>query len=217
MSDQAMTDHDDFAFEPVRGLPALPPKGETVLWQGRPSAPALAWHAYGLRWVALYFAAILIWRCGAGFVDAGLMGAVVYGIPHAVLGLIAAGIIYAMAWVQARSTVYTITSSRVAMRIGAALTVTLNVPYTQIASAGLDLRRYGNGTIALVTKGETRLSYLMCWPHVRPWHANPTQPALRCIPDAARIAKILADAAETRVAQPAVSRANPPFSAIAAE
>jgi hypothetical protein len=30
--------HDDFAFEPVKGLPELPPEGEHLLWQGRPNA-----------------------------------------------------------------------------------------------------------------------------------------------------------------------------------
>ena len=54
--------------------------------------------------------------------------------------------------------------------------------------------------------GDTRLSYLVCWPHVRPWHMSRTQPALRCIPDAARVAQMLSEAAETRVSQPVVTR-----------
>ncbi len=29
--------HDDFAFEPIPGLPGTPPRGETLLWQGRPT------------------------------------------------------------------------------------------------------------------------------------------------------------------------------------
>ena len=64
--------------------------------------------------------------------------------------------------------------------------------------------------------GDTRLSYLVCWPHVRPWYVSKTQPALRCIPDAAKVAQLLAEAAETRVAEPVVSRAAPAM-AIAAE
>jgi hypothetical protein len=35
-----------------------------------------------------------------------------------------------------------------------------------------------------------------------------TQPALRCIPDAARVAKILGDAAETRLNEPVLTRAD---------
>jgi hypothetical protein len=53
--------------------------------------------------------------------------------------------------------------------------------------------------------GETQLSYLVLWPHVRPWHMRKTEPALRSIPDAKRIAGLLADAAETRVSQPAIA------------
>jgi hypothetical protein len=44
------------------------------------------------------------------------------------------------------------------------------------------------------------LSYLVCWPHVRPWRFQ-TQPALRCIPNARRVAQLLAIHAEERVGQ----------------
>ncbi|MFK7877455.1 MAG: photosynthetic complex putative assembly protein PuhB, partial [Paracoccaceae bacterium] len=110
---------------------------------------------------------------------------------------------------QARLTMYTITSARVAMRIGAALTVTLNIPYRQVSNASLDLRSSGTGTIALQTMGETRLSYLVCWPHVRPWRMKKTEPALRCIPDAQTVADIISEAAQSRVNQPVVQRRQP--------
>ena len=44
-------------------------------------------------------------------------------------------------------------------------------------AASLDLRRSGTGTIALKTPDDTRLSYLVCWPHVRPWRMRHTEPA----------------------------------------
>jgi hypothetical protein len=116
------------------------------------------------------------------------------------LGALACGCLMLLAYVQARTTVYTITNRRVAMRIGAALNVTLNLPYRWVANAGLDLRKSGTGTIALELIDEgTKLSYLTCWPHVRPWKMNPTQPALRCIKDAERVAEILGEAAHQRV------------------
>jgi hypothetical protein len=210
-----MQDHDDFAIEPVPGLPATPPKGEVVLWQGSPHALTLAREAMGLTWVAAYFVALAIWRASV-VSDGSVMSVVAVMLPYLAIGLVACGIILLIATVQARSTVYTVTSARVAMRIGAALTVTLNLPYTQIGAASLDLKRSGTGTIALQTLGDTRLSFLMCWPHVRPWHLAHTQPALRCIPDAARVAQILSEAAETRVSQPFVTR-TAPSSAVAAE
>jgi hypothetical protein len=210
-----MQDHDDFAIEPVPGLPATPPKGEVVLWQGSPHALTLAREAMGLTWVAGYFVVLAVWRATV-VAEGNLTSVVAVMLPYLGIGLVACGIILAMAAVQARSTVYTITSARVAMRIGAALTVTLNLPYKQIGAASLDLKRTGTGTIAMETLGDTRLSFLMCWPHVRPWHMAHTQPALRCIPDAARVAQILSEAAETRVSQPTVTR-TAPAGAVAAE
>ena len=202
-----MTDHthDDFAVEPIPGLPALPPSGEDVLWQGRPDTWALAREAMGLYWIAGYFVLLAIWR--AAVVSDGSAGSIVaVMLPYLAIGLVTCGIALGVAAIQARSTVYTLTSARVAMRIGAALTVTLNLPYRQIGAASVDLKKSGTGTIALQTLGETRLSYLVCWPHVRPWHMAKTQPALRCIADAARVAQMLAEAAETRISEPVVTR-----------
>jgi hypothetical protein len=198
------------------GLPALPPKGEQLLWQGRPETFALAREAYGLTWIAGYFVLIVGWRASVGFADAGMAGALAFGIPYAVLGALGCAVVLGIAWAQARGTVYTVTTARVVMRIGAALPVTLNLPYRQVGSASLALRKSGTGTIALHTIGDTRLSWLVCWPHVRPWHLRQPEPALRCIPDAARVAKLLAEAAETRLSQPVVTRAPHPV-AIAAE
>ena len=211
-----MSDHDDFAMEPVPGLPEAPPKGEEVLWQGRPDVWALARESMGLNWVAGYFVALAIWRAAA-VGDGSVGSAVAIVLPYLAIGLVACAILLGLALVYARTTVYTLTTARVAMRIGAALTVTLNLPYTQIANASLDLKRRGTGTIALETLGDTRLAYLVCWPHVRPWYLSRTQPALRCISDAARVAQMLSEAAETRINQPVVARTTPAAMAVAAE
>lgn len=39
--------HDDFAVEPIPGLPELPPEGEHILWQGAPCWHALARYEIG--------------------------------------------------------------------------------------------------------------------------------------------------------------------------
>ena len=101
------------------------------------------------------------------------------------------------------------------MRIGAALTMTLNLPYGRIGTARLDLKRSGYGTLAFELLDDVRFSYLMTWPHMRPWYMARTQPALRCIPDAAQVAEIFAEAAEIRASQPEVARI--PQHAMAAE
>jgi hypothetical protein len=211
--------HDDFAAEPIPGLPERLPADEHILWQGAPDPRALAREALSLRWVAGYFALLVIWRIGASSADYPLSVAVMHGLPLLVSGIIACGLLYMVAYVQARATIYTLTNKRVAMRIGAALTMTLNLPYTWIGTAKLDLRTKGTGTLAFELIGDSRVSYLMTWPHVRPWYMTRTQPALRCIPDAANVARIFAEAAETRISTPQVERATADngASAVAAE
>ncbi|MBM1221767.1 PH domain-containing protein [Ponticoccus sp. SC2-23] len=214
-----MSHHDDFNFEPVRGLPGKLPEDEHILWQGSPNPRRLAREALGLRWVAGYFAVLTIWRVGVSSAEFTLAESIMHAVPFVLAGVIACAILYGIAYVQARSTVYTLTNKRVAMRIGAALTMTLNLPYVCIGTAKLDARKDGTGTIAMELIGDDRLSYLMTWPHVRPWYMARTQPALRCIPDAEKVAGILADAAETRINQPQVAKVSTPAngSAVAAE
>lgn len=209
--------HDDFKFEPVPGLPEALPDDEQILWQGRPDAMRLAREALKLNWVLGYFAVLTIWRIGASSTTVPLSEAIWHGVPFVVAAALAALIIIGMATIQARSTIYTLTNKRVAMRIGAALTMTLNLPYVCIANAAVQARSSGHGTLSFELMGDTRLSYLMTWPHTRPWHFARTQPALRAIPDVAKVAEIFADAAETRVATPQVTRISPGAGPIAAE
>ena len=200
--------HDDFAVEPVRGLPERPPEGEEILWQGRPSVWALTKAALAFWWVIGYFVFLALWRFVAAVDIMPIGQAIGISVPFLVLAALVGFLLWLTAFVQARTTVYTVTNRRIAMRIGAALTVTLNLPYTQIESADLDLRKDGSGTIALSLMGETRFSYVMCWPHIRPWKF-PTQPALRCIPEAERVAGLIGEAAQARITVPQVERREP--------
>lgn len=204
--------HDDFATEPVRGLPERPPEDERILWQGKPDAWALTRSALAFWWVMGYFVFLALWRLIAAIDIMPVGQAIGISIPFLILAVIVGCLLYLTAWVQARATVYTITNKRVAMRVGAALTITLNLPYTQISSADLDLRKDGSGTIALTTMGDVSFSYLVLWPHVRPWRF-PARPALRCIPNAERVARLLAEAAESRVTMPQISPVNAPVAA----
>ncbi len=198
-------EHDDFKTEPVLGLPEAPPLGEELLWQGRPNSFALAREAFKINWIASYFVALAIWRAVA-VSDGSVATVIAVMLPYLAIGAVSCGLLYIIAVIQARSTVYTITTARVAMRIGAALTVTLNLPFKQIGTASLVLKSNGTGSIAMETLGETRISYLVCWPHVRPWRFAKSQPTLRAINDAAKVAKILSEAAETRVSMPVIER-----------
>ncbi|MEM9108373.1 MAG: photosynthetic complex putative assembly protein PuhB, partial [Pseudomonadota bacterium] len=156
-------------------------------------------------WVMGYLALVALWRVLSVSDLLPFGQAIGSAFPVLILAAIVGGLLLFSAWAQARVTVYTITNKRVAMRIGAALTITINFPFKQIASADLDLRKNGTGTIVLKTLGRTRFSYLVLWPHIRPWRF-PAEPALRCIPNAERVARILAEAAETQIAMPEISR-----------
>ena len=45
--------HDDYAGEPIPGLPADLPEGERLLWQGSPAWMSLAVRAFHIRKVAI--------------------------------------------------------------------------------------------------------------------------------------------------------------------
>lgn len=207
--------HDDFKFEPVRGLPEALPEGEHILWQGSPSVLRLARDGMKLYWVIAYFVLLSVWRVGVSSTFVPMDQALAHSVPFLVIGTLCCLLILGLATLQARSAVYTLTNKRVAMRIGAALTMTLNLPYTQIGTAALDLKKSGHGTLAFELIGDTRFSHMMTWPHVRPWYVSKTQPAFRSIPEAQKVAQIFADAAEARVSQPVVERTVP--NAVAAE
>ena len=191
--------HDDFAVEPIKGLPEMPPEGEVILWQGRPNWWALSKESLNLYWVLGYFVLLAAWRF-LSLSDLMPLGrAFAASVPFLFLGALVAGLLMLTAFIQANATVYTVTNRRVAMRIGAALTVTLNLPYTQIANATLAQRKDGAGSIALELMAESKLSYLVCWPHVRAWYIAKPQPCLRCISNPQEVADILAKAAKSRV------------------
>ena len=199
--------HDDFAFEHAPGLPEKLPKGEELLWQGRPAAWRLAVESLSVKWVIGYFALLILWRVASAMADYSAGVAIASAVPLILLGIAAVGILWGFSWVQARQTVYTVTTERVILRIGAALQVTLQMPYARLDNISLDLRETGHGTIAFepAEDGGDQLSYLVLWPHVRPWHARKPQPAFRCIPNARDVAEILAEAAEGRMAEPQVA------------
>jgi hypothetical protein len=180
-----------------------------MLWQGAPSWRGLAWRVLHLREVAIYFAMLIAWFAfsavwtGAG-VQKALYNAAVLLIP----GLVAAGLLGFIAWLSAGTTLYTITSKRIVMRIGIVLPTTFNIPYAQVTSADAALRRDGTGDIS-VKLASDHIAYLVLWPHARPWRLRNPEPAMRELPDAARVASLLADALRTANGQPAAAPSAP--------
>ena len=186
----------EYEIEPIPGLPEIPPEGERILWQGAPTWGTLARRAFHVRKIILYFSLIFLWyladKLWTG--EESLMGATLLAGWLIFLAHLAVGLLVLLAWANSRATLYTITNRRVVMRFGVAVSMTINLPFSKIASAGL--RRYpdGTGDIPLSLTGRQPVSYLVLWPHVRPWHFSQVEPMLRGVPEADLVAEILSAA-----------------------
>jgi hypothetical protein len=185
----------EYDFEPQKGLPERLPAGETVLWQGAPSTWRLACEVFHVRLVAVWFAGLVSWSVGHGLVTgAGASAIAAAAVPTAIAGVVALGLLMGLAWLNARTTIYTITERRVVLRVGIAITKAINIPFTIVEGASLDRLPGGHGNVALSIRPPTRVPLLHMWPHARPLRLRQPEPALRCIPDAVRVAGLLAEA-----------------------
>ena len=187
----------EYAHEPVRGLPGHLPAGERILWQGSPSWRPLARRAFHTHLVAAYFAVLVAW---GGATAAMGHGSLLSGVGvTAAVGVAALALLAGLAALAARATVYTITNRRVVLRFGIALPKCVNLPFAQIASAGLQVHADGSGDLPLAI-ARSRLGWLHLWPNVRPWRLGTPEPMLRALAHPAEVAAILADA--LKAAQP---------------
>ncbi len=182
-------------FEAELGLPEPLPAGERLLWQGAPDVYALAERCFHVRTAAGYFGVILSARAATVWVQGGSptdgIVAALWLLPAALVALAMLGL---MSWLVARTTVYTLTDQRVVMRIGIVLSLTFNLPLRQIDAAAAKLTHGEFGDIALTLAEPNRIAYVHLWPHARPWRIAKTQPMLRCLPDAERVAHLLTEA-----------------------
>lgn len=176
----------EYEHEPIRGLPGYLPPGEEILWQGSPDWRTFARSALFTRWIGVYFALLVAIAFASGSVAGALM--------TALAGLLGIGLLTGFAVLVARTTVYTLTSARVVLRIGVALTKCINLPLKLVEAADLRALGGGHGDIALRLKGRNRIGYAMLWPHARPWKFGEPQPMLRALPDAPEVARLLARA-----------------------
>lgn len=184
--------HDDFEFEPVYGLPEALPFGELMLWQGAPRWQDLAVQAFHTRKVIWYFAGVALVQGAVRFAEGESLSMAIAPIPWLLIfGLTTASILCGLAFLCSRTTVYTITTKRVIMRVGMAIPVSINLPFSQIDGAALKLFGRNSGDISLELSKKERVAYLMLWPHARPFHYRNPQPCLRCVPDAKRVADLL--------------------------
>lgn len=171
------------AFGDPMGTPSA---DERVLWKGRPDAGVLARTAFHTRSIAIYFALLSALAYIYGSFDRAL---IVVG-----MGALCLAVLYALAHVSARTSLYILTDVRLILRIGMAIETRINVPLKHVSAANLKQRGKGYGDIALELKGERLLGYFLLWPHVRPFRFQHPQPMLRAVAEAEGFAVKLAEA-----------------------
>jgi hypothetical protein len=211
-----MREHD---YEPVRGLPADLPEGETLIWQGRPSARRLACDAFHIRAVAAYFVLMMAWGAASGLTHGAKLGTLLAtqaaAIPISLAGL---GLLAGLAFLNSRTTVYTITSKRVVLRFGAGFMKAINIPFTVIDGASLKTYGDATGDLALQLKAPNKIALFQLWPHARPGRFAQPEPTLRSVADVRAageaLAKAMADtivlaSGETVVAAPSPALTGP--------
>lgn len=181
-------------FEASHGLPEELPEGEEVLWQGSSDWRGLARRVFFTRIVATYFAVVLLWRVGGEAMAGGTLLDLLASTGWILLPAASAlSLLFGIAWLHHRVTVYTITNRRVAIRMGVALTITVNLPYRAIQSADLVRHSDGTGDLVLDVTDAAEVGYVMMWPHVASWRLGANvRPAMRCIQNVDEVAQILA-------------------------
>jgi hypothetical protein len=176
-------------------LPEFLPAGEVLLWQGTPNWRAFARRALHARGIAVYFALMLGWRIASDWTDgAALADIVLSAARFLAFAAIAMGVVYLIAWLTERTTVYSLTNRRIVMRIGIALPVTFNIPFSAIEAVRISAGKDGCGDLPMALSGGQRIAYLHLVPHARPWRFSRPEPMLRAVPDVERVGAMIAQA-----------------------
>ena len=175
------------------GLPAPLPRGEHLVWQGTPRWRSLARQVFHTDLIWLYFAILAAWRVATALGQGrGLGDAALEAVPAAICAGLAVGLFTLLAWLAAGATIYTITSRRIVMRIGAAWSKNIDIPFNAIDSVQMKAGSNGVGSISIRLKGTKSVPYFILWPHARPWRLRLPEPMLRALPSVDEVARTLA-------------------------
>ena len=187
-----------------RGLPGPLPQGERVLWQGSPNWRAMTRRVFHIRGLSAYFGILVAYAAANSYSQGTPLADVALGAAKfAGLALVPLALLTLYAWGTARATTYTVTNRRVAIRMGIAMPMTLNLPFARIDGAAFRPAKDGTGDITLQMAKGDRVAYLVLWPHARPWHVARTEPMLRAIPHAEKVAQLLSRALAASADAPA--------------
>ena len=205
-----MSDSEILPEGTLRGMPGPLPRGERLLWQGAPTTSGILLRSLHARLVALWFAGTALVFAAGTAADGSYLAAVQAALPTLMIGAGALALLTVLAWLVHRTTVYSITDRRIVMHLGIALPITLNLPFAMVDGAGLAPFADGSGDLPVQLQAGNRVAYLHLWPHARPWRVSRPEPMMRSVPDAQRVAALLARALlahaghEEEAAQPVV-------------
>jgi len=199
-------------IEPIPGLPEKLPEGEGILWQGSPRWWSLATRALHLRMLALYFALMVTWSISTAAASGGSLAEMALASGTSLgLALLCLAVLAVIGRALAKAAVYTITNRRVVLRVGVALPMTINLPFSAIESAAVKRHADGTEDIVLTLAPAHKIAWLALWPHARPWRVARAEPMLRAVPVTAGAAQVLsrALAASASMPVPALAESQP--------
>ena len=193
-------------IEPTPGLPEALPTGEGILWQGSPRWWSLAQRALHIRTLSIYFALMVTWSVVSAFTGGGtLVEAVIASGTSLGLALVCLGVLLMIGKALASATLYTITNRRIVFKVGVALPMTINIPFTAIESAAVKQHADGTEDIVLTLSPQHKIAWLALWPHARPWRINRAEPMLRAVPVTSGAAAIISRALAASAQMPVMA------------
>ena len=187
-----LSEHD---HEVQPGLPESLPGEERIVWQGLPNWKTLALRTFHVRKVAIYFAILLAYKMAMGVRNGLAVPELVASTSFLLfLAVLAVGLLTLFAWLMARTTLYTITTERIVMRVGVTIPMSVNLPFSELKDGNLKAYGNGDGDVTLSLVPGQRVSYAVLWPHCKMLHPFDTRPTLRAIPNAEHVAQRFARA-----------------------
>lgn len=197
----------EYEIEPVPGLPEKLPEGEGILWQGSPRWWSLTNRALHLRTLSIYFALMVAWSVATAATSGNSLGEAAVASGTSIgLALLCLGVLVLIGRALSKAAVYTITNRRIVLRVGVALPMTINIPFSAVEAAAMKRHADGTEDIVLTLAPDHKIAWLALWPHARPWRVKRAEPMLRAVPVTSGAAQIIsrALAASASMAFPAM-------------
>ena len=182
-------------FDQFKELPAPLPVGERVIWQGKPSFKGLALRSFHIREVAIYFGLLMAWKLWSNWSHGASLAEAATSVAWLVAPAVSAiAVLAGLAWLFRRAAClhHHHQAGAVSVRRGAAddhERAAEQDRQRRVENLSRWLGRYSAGAL-----NSDRVSYVLLWPHVRPWRLRTPEPMLRALPDAALAAARLSEA-----------------------